>query len=138
MRGDVAAAAASLLLESAILTGLRLWPPVGGLIDELPAALRGQGQLTDEQCRRLRKWARRWRAVSSHIRNFYSGEVMDAARDGKEPDGLISAALWRILDGADHAFTTRQEQGLRMRWRERYGSFPASDLCPRLPEIKDA
>lgn len=128
---DQAAAIAGLMLEVCSLRGLRAWEPVGSALDELPAALRGQGTLTAGQVSRLRRWARRWRGLAPSLRAFYEAE----ANEPGGPTGIVEAALWRLLEGDRRVFTPRQGILLKLAWRDRYGSMPSADLCPRLPDL---
>lgn len=130
-RVDTLAALVGLSMEVGCLKDLAGWPPVGAVLEEIPAVLSGNGQLSQGQVTMLRRWAGRWRALSPALRAFYAAEAADPTQD----PGVVEAALWRILEGAGRPpLTGRQYGALRARWADRYGYAPAMDLAP-LPTV---
>lgn len=125
------AAVVALGMELAPLRDLAAWPPVGAVLEELPALARGHGSLSREQVAVVRRWAARWRALSPSLRAFYAAEVAEPGFGTGPTDGLVEAAIWRILEGEGRpAMSPKQEGALHARWRARYGSPTSQDLCP--------
>lgn len=120
-----------LSMEVRSLEPLATWEPVGTLLDVLRGAFSGGEGLDAVGVARLRRWARRWRVLHPGLRAFYAAEVID------DPAGIASTALWRILDGSRAAFSPAQGFLLKQAWRARFGSFPAMELVPVLPEIDE-
>lgn len=112
---------AALAIEVSALVDLAGWEPCGSLLEEIPAAARGDGALTRAQVARLRMWAANWRALARDVRAFY-------ATHHDEP--AVQSGLWYVLG------TGSRPQGaalgrLRRAYCDAYGHPPGIDLTPR-------
>lgn len=110
-----------LSLEIACLTDIAQWHPVGGLLQELALASRGDSGLSTTDIARLRQWARRWSKLSGSLNKFYRNRAGHSA---------VGAALWYLLDDRDLPSGPTVGK-LKALWSEEHGVEPWIDLLPR-------
>lgn len=111
-------AAVALAAECQGLRDLVNWQPVGSLVDELIAAVHGEGALTRRDITRLRVWARNWIAIRSSVRDFYTSHHDEPA---------ATEGLWYILGSRK-----RKPPSWRIRrlFTDVHGFEPPVDLLP--------
>lgn len=110
-----------LAIEIADLRDLSEWAPCGVLLEALAATLRGEDGLTNRDVRRLRVWARNWRALHRDVRTFYS-------TNHGEPG--VEAGLWYLL-GSRASKPSGPVIGMIHRaYTDAHGYPPVIDLLP--------
>lgn len=123
------AAAIALAHELAPLAPLRDWPPVAQLVDEILAALRGHGSISEREIQQVRRWSRRWTRLHPILRDWYAEAAPKDARADR-------ALLWLLsTDGGPPPDPLRWSVRAAMtEWTGRDCPF---DPLPRLRDNPD-
>jgi len=101
------------------------WPLVGALAETVIGAAHGHDALGDDDVRRLRSWAHRWRALPGDLRAFYA----DAAPEHE----AASVALWHVLQGTPYDLRPATCGAVHRLYRAHTGADPPWTLFPRVP-----